>query len=125
CRAARGAELPASPVKGHAPRHSWARESGMTRPYTPEPIAPAAKYAPPPAPPLRERLARFRGALAGRLFVLEGAPGIGRTTLLGALLAERTAPWAWCSLDPADAEPARFAATLWDAVSHAPDPVPA
>jgi LuxR family maltose regulon positive regulatory protein len=68
-------------------------------------------YIPLPRPRLVARprlLERLNQGLAGRLVLISGPAGFGKTTLLSAWAPEAYAHVAWLSLDPADNDPARF-----------------
>src|SRR5690349_8939011 len=68
-------------------------------------------YIPPPPPQvvLRPRLvARLNAGLHRKLTLLSAPAGFGKTTLLGAWVAEGARPVAWLSLDAGDSDPTRF-----------------
>jgi LuxR family maltose regulon positive regulatory protein len=75
------------------------------------PLMSTKVYLPPPRPQLVHRmrlLERLRAGLDRRLTLLSAPAGFGKTTLLSAWLASAPCPVAWLSLDPGDADPARF-----------------
>ncbi len=90
------------------------------------PAAPRTKFSPPGMLLSTAKAHTLLRSARARVIVLSGVPGSGRTTALQTFVAGGQRPWAWCTLDPTDSEPARFLIDVCRALEYArPGPVPA
>lgn len=58
--------------------------------------------------PRQRLISQLDSGLAKKLICVTAPTGFGKTTLIGAWLAERALPYAWVTLDDSDNDPARF-----------------
>lgn len=76
---------------------------------------------PPPAQVTRQRLVDRLTAATEPTTLVVGAPGAGKTAVLGTWVTARRAPTAWLSCDPTDADPVRFWAAMAMALQRVVD----